>query len=293
MGRQDTVRNSIPLIMSAGAYYDVLGVPANASDQMIRKAFLLRSKVLHPDRFNQKTQPKEWELANELLKQLNEAYSTLSDPGKRSEYDRLNANRASPSSASAPAKGRRLPSFFLAICVLLMAVLGLIIWSVGVSRSGQWSEFTLPGTKFTILAPGRLSDHPRELSTTLGPIKINDNWIMRDGVRFSLACYSYPQNTISTQYPGTLLDGLVRSAAEAVHGQVKDESDIFPGNKLSRKIIILMPDQGEIAILQAYCIDQDRAIVASVIGKTGLLPNLSTDRFFASIVFPDISNSPF
>src|SRR4051812_12415875 len=70
------------------SHYDVLGVPVNATHEQIVTAYRLRSKVLHPDRFDPVRQRVEWELANELLKELNAAYGVLRDPNSRANYDR-------------------------------------------------------------------------------------------------------------------------------------------------------------------------------------------------------------
>lgn len=67
--------------------YDLLGVSENATPEQIRRAYVLRCKMLHPDRFDQKLQRAEWELANEILKELNQAYGILSDPTARAHYD--------------------------------------------------------------------------------------------------------------------------------------------------------------------------------------------------------------
>ncbi len=62
-------------------YYDMLGVPRNATQEEIKKAF--RKKVLeyHPDRNKSPD-------ATEKFKKINEAYQVLSDPKKREVYDR-------------------------------------------------------------------------------------------------------------------------------------------------------------------------------------------------------------
>jgi hypothetical protein len=74
--------------MTAKNLYDLLGVPTNAAPDQIRQAYLLRSKMLHPDRFNQARQRAEWDLANEMLKELNHAYGVLRDSTSRAQYDR-------------------------------------------------------------------------------------------------------------------------------------------------------------------------------------------------------------
>ena len=69
------------------SFYDILGVSKFASDVEIKKAYILRSKMMHPDRFNQTSQKAEWDMANEMLKELNLAYGVLKDPVSRSAYD--------------------------------------------------------------------------------------------------------------------------------------------------------------------------------------------------------------
>ena len=58
-------------------YYSILGVPKNASEQDIRKAYKKQSMQHHPDRGGDE----------EKFKQVNEAYQTLKDPQKRAAYD--------------------------------------------------------------------------------------------------------------------------------------------------------------------------------------------------------------
>lgn len=67
--------------------YDLLGVSKSAADEEIRKAYLLRTRVVHPDRFNRAQQSAEWLQANDMLRELNGAYEVLSDPARRAHYD--------------------------------------------------------------------------------------------------------------------------------------------------------------------------------------------------------------
>ena len=65
-------------------YYQILQVDKNASEEMIEKAYKLLAKKYHPD--IQPEDKKDW--AEEKFKQINEAYSVLSDTQKRIEYDK-------------------------------------------------------------------------------------------------------------------------------------------------------------------------------------------------------------
>jgi DnaJ-class molecular chaperone len=65
-------------------YYQILGVPRNATSQQIKKAYRKLAMQYHPDR----NQGKEaW--ANEKFKEINEAFSVLGDPEKRRQYDQF------------------------------------------------------------------------------------------------------------------------------------------------------------------------------------------------------------
>lgn len=65
-------------------YYEVLGVDKNASEAEIKKAFRKMVLKYHPDR--NRDNPKE---AEEKMKEVNEAYSILSDPKKKAQYDQF------------------------------------------------------------------------------------------------------------------------------------------------------------------------------------------------------------
>ena len=64
-------------------YYEVLGVDKGASDDDIKKAFRQQAKKYHPD-----LHPGDKE-AETKFKEVNEAYSVLSDPDKKAKYDRF------------------------------------------------------------------------------------------------------------------------------------------------------------------------------------------------------------
>ena len=72
--------------MSSGKkrdYYEVLGVGKDATEKDIKLAYRRLARQLHPD--VNKTDPK----AKEKFIEVQEAYEVLSDPDKRSNYDRF------------------------------------------------------------------------------------------------------------------------------------------------------------------------------------------------------------
>jgi curved DNA-binding protein CbpA len=66
---------------SAKSYYSVLGVLPDVPADVIRAAYLAHAKRHHPDTGGESVD-------EEILKELNEAYECLSDPDRRSMYDR-------------------------------------------------------------------------------------------------------------------------------------------------------------------------------------------------------------
>jgi len=64
-------------------YYYILGIARNASQDEIKKAYRKVEMKYHPDR-----NPGD-KAAEEKFKEAAEAYEILSDPDKRSQYDRF------------------------------------------------------------------------------------------------------------------------------------------------------------------------------------------------------------
>lgn len=85
--------------MAKEDFYELLGVPRNASDSDIKKSFRRLAMKYHPDR--NKDNPE----AEEKFKKIKEAYEILSDAKKRSAYDQFGHAGIDPSMGGGGAHG--------------------------------------------------------------------------------------------------------------------------------------------------------------------------------------------
>lgn len=84
--------------MAKRDYYEILGVPKNASDEDIKKAYRKLAMKHHPDR-NQGDSSK---VAEEKFKEAKEAYEMLSDTQKRGAYDQYGHAGVDPNRGGGP-----------------------------------------------------------------------------------------------------------------------------------------------------------------------------------------------
>src|ERR1700722_17630790 len=89
-------------------YYEILGVPENASDADIETAFKTKAREVHPDTVPADN-PYLRKVASEAFKDLSEAKATLLDRTAREKFDASLAadrerNRESSSSSSSSAE---------------------------------------------------------------------------------------------------------------------------------------------------------------------------------------------
>ncbi|XP_071692788.1 chaperone protein dnaJ 11, chloroplastic-like isoform X2 [Rutidosis leptorrhynchoides] len=89
-----------PSIISPPSLYEVLGISTVATELEIKTAYRQLARISHPD-------VKNCSSGEEFIK-IHDAYSTLSDPDKRADYDRrLNRSR----SFSSGGGGRQMNSY--------------------------------------------------------------------------------------------------------------------------------------------------------------------------------------
>ena len=69
-------------------YYTVLGVPRDADEKQLKKAYRKLALKWHPDK-----NPKNQDKAAEKFKLIAEAYDVLKDPEKRAIFDKYGEDR--------------------------------------------------------------------------------------------------------------------------------------------------------------------------------------------------------
>ncbi|XP_017340605.1 dnaJ homolog subfamily B member 9 [Ictalurus punctatus] len=76
------------IILAQKDYYEILGVPKDASERQIKKAFHKLAMKYHPDKNKSPD-------AEAQFREIAEAYETLSDAKRRREYDQMRSSRFS------------------------------------------------------------------------------------------------------------------------------------------------------------------------------------------------------
>ncbi|XLR50099.1 hypothetical protein S83_000771 [Arachis hypogaea] len=85
---------------ATASFYEILGIPASASILEIKIAYRRLARVCHPDAA---TVTGGRNVSSDEFMKIHAAYSTLSDPEKRSSYDRsLHQRRRIPLTATTP-----------------------------------------------------------------------------------------------------------------------------------------------------------------------------------------------
>jgi curved DNA-binding protein CbpA len=87
------------LLDPAPNFYNILGVKSTASLDEIRRRYKFLVVAFHPDRFLRT--PEHHALAEQRIKEVNEAYRVLSDPQTRTQYDLARLATYAPSTSSA------------------------------------------------------------------------------------------------------------------------------------------------------------------------------------------------
>jgi len=73
--------------ISSFNYYQILGVPKNASEEEIKKAYFQLARKFHPDRFDRSVPPTFRGQIEDIFDRITKAYRTLTSKEQRKEYD--------------------------------------------------------------------------------------------------------------------------------------------------------------------------------------------------------------
>lgn len=126
--------------MSVETYYTVLRVGENASQAEIKGAYRELIRQVHPDSVPNASA--YWrQVAEEKTKEVNEAYSILSDVSKRRDYDKLLAelrNRTKPQARPAPTPAPRTRSTYRPPMFSYCSACGTVLYASGYCPTCEW-----------------------------------------------------------------------------------------------------------------------------------------------------------
>ena len=98
-------------------YYDILGVPRDASNEDIKRAYHILAHQFHPDRPDG---------SERRFKAVNEAYRILSDEKSRARYDHA-SNENSQERTTNPADRQEIPKKKSNTVIIVVTVIGLVL----------------------------------------------------------------------------------------------------------------------------------------------------------------------
>ena len=79
--------------MLTSTHYETLGIPNDANAERVKQAYRLLVKAFHPDMFPSGSEAQVE--AGRRIREINVAYSVLSHPHKRADYDAILTKRNS------------------------------------------------------------------------------------------------------------------------------------------------------------------------------------------------------
>jgi len=99
-------------------YYKVLGVPRDASEEQVRKAYRRQALRFHPDKNRSAG-------AEERFREAAEAYDVLSDACKKEAYDRCREEGTSATTST-------IIVIIIIIIIIVIIIIGIIIVVIGI-----------------------------------------------------------------------------------------------------------------------------------------------------------------
>jgi curved DNA-binding protein CbpA len=102
-------------------YYDIIGVPKNASKKEIEERYQFLAQAFHPDKFEDATQKAK---AEKDFAAIEEAYQVLSDKTRRADYDRYAADKSGVVVEEAQKPKNRTWLYVVGGVVVLLLIVG-------------------------------------------------------------------------------------------------------------------------------------------------------------------------
>ncbi len=115
-------------------YYEVLGVPKDADEDALKKAYRKLAKKYHPD-----ANPGDKE-AEAKFKEASEAYSVLSDPQKRQQYDQFGHAAFEQGGAGAGGFGGGFGGFDFGGDMVISSAISLVIFLAAADPGGPEAD---------------------------------------------------------------------------------------------------------------------------------------------------------
>lgn len=113
-------------------HYDVLGIPAGASDEQVRHAYRRLARTDHPDAGGDAAR----------FRRITEAYDVLSQPDRRAAYDRSLGPARTP---TPPVAERPRARRGMVVALVAASVVGGAVWVVSSTRSPTVGDDCLVG----------------------------------------------------------------------------------------------------------------------------------------------------
>ena len=156
------------------SFYNILGVPETASKDDIKKAYRSLSLKLHPDR-----NPNNLEAVGKFQK-INEAYETLGDDEKKTEYDMMNKNPFLKMASQGGGQNMGMP--FQDMDEIFSALFGGAFGGPGVSFGGPGVSFGGPGgPKIQIFRGGVPHTQMQKPTPIMKTVTINMEQVLTGG----------------------------------------------------------------------------------------------------------------
>ena len=140
-------------------HYDVLGIPENASEEAIQKAYRKKALEHHPDK---KGNP-------ETFQGISEAYEVLHDPKKRKDYDQ--SNKPPVRVSNKVARVRKGPDLRLLLPIKTDDIVNETIKNIVTTRSIHCPTCHGSGAREMIKCPKCNGSGIDIISTVMGPKK--------------------------------------------------------------------------------------------------------------------------